>query len=198
MEAVQRLAAGLPAGVRVAFGGQSAALGEAFTDLWLALIMGLVVAYLVLAAQFNSWRHPLTVLSILPLAFAGGALALMIADKTLNLFSFIGFVLLMGLAKKNSIVLVDFARQAEAEGLTPSAAILRAGSQRLRPILMTSIATIAGAIPLAVGTGPGAETRAPMAIAIIGGMLVATSLSLLAVPALYVLLARRTAARLDV
>jgi len=190
LAAVQGLASTLPPEVRVTLGGQSAALGDAFSDLWLALGMGLVVAYLVLAAQFNSWLHPVTVLSILPLSFAGGALALLATGRTLNIFSFIGFVLLMGLAKKNSIVLVDFARQAEAEGLAPEAAILRAGPQRLRPILMTSIATIAGAIPLAIGAGPGGEVRAPMAIAIIGGMVMATSLSLLAVPALYVVMER--------
>jgi len=115
---------------------------------------------------------------------------LLISGYTLNLFSLIGFVLLMGLAKKNSIVLVDFASRLQAEGADATAAMQRAAPVRLRPILMTSVATIVAAIPIAIGLGPGGEIRAPMAMAIIGGMIVATTLSLLVVPAVYVLIDR--------
>jgi multidrug efflux pump subunit AcrB len=152
-----------------------------------ALILGIVVAYMVLASQFNSFLHPVTVLSILPLSIAGAAFALLVTGKTLNIFSMIGLLLLLGIAKKNSIILVDYAVQGQRErGLSAHDAMLKAGPVRLRPILMTTMATMCAAIPPALALGPGAETRGPMAVAIIGGLVVSTALSLLVVPAFFV------------
>jgi multidrug efflux pump subunit AcrB len=141
---------------------------------------------MVLASQFNSLLHPLTVLTILPLSVAGAAFALFLGGQSLNIFSMIGILLLMGIAKKNSIILVDYANQVRAsEGLPAKEAMLRAGPVRLRPILMTSFATMAAAVPSALALGPGSEVRAPMAVAVIGGIFVSTALSLLVVPAFY-------------
>nr|MBA3847963.1 efflux RND transporter permease subunit [Planctomycetota bacterium] len=184
---VDTLGAALPDGLRMKLAGASQAASETGWDMLIAFGLGVLVAYMVLAAQFNSFKHPITVLMILPLALSGGLLALLIAGKTLNLFSGIGLILLMGLAKKNSIVLVDVAARRRAEGADAIQAMRDAGAERLRPILMTSIAIIAAAMPIAIGLGPGGELRAPMAIAIVGGMIVATTLSLLVVPAIYVL-----------
>jgi len=190
LQAVQALQKEVPTGVRLKLTGQSASFGDSQLDLLFTMGLGVLVAYLILAAQFNSWLLPLTVLSILPLSLVGGLAALMITGKTLNLFSMIGLILLMGLAKKNSIVLVDFAARRQAEGVDATTAMRDAAPLRLRAILMTSCATIAGAVPLALGLGQGSEVRAPMALAIIGGMAVATTLSLLVVPAVYVVLDR--------
>jgi len=178
----------LPPGYRVAIGGASAVFEEAIWSLLLAVAVGLAVAYMILAAQFDSFRHPVTVLAILPLSVAGALVALWLSGKTLNIFSMIGVLLLIGLAKKNSIILVDYANRLRAEGLGAAAAMVGAGPVRLRPILMTSIATILAAVPLALGLGPGGEVRTPMAIVVIGGMAVATTLSLLVVPAFYVVI----------
>jgi multidrug efflux pump len=188
IEAVGKLRKDLPTGITLTLGGASSAFGNSMGDLRFAMMLGLLVAYMVLAAQFNSFAHPFTVLSILPLSLAGGAIGLLVMGKTLNLFSMIGFILLMGLAKKNSIVLVDFAARAQEDGMDAREAMLHAAPMRLRPILMTSVATIVAAFPIALGLGPGGEMRAPMAIVIVGGMLVATTLSLLVVPAVYVLI----------
>jgi multidrug efflux pump subunit AcrB len=117
---------------------------------------------MVLASQFNSFRHPVTVLTILPLAAAGAAFALWVSDKTLNIFSMIGLLLLMGIVKKNSIILVDYANRMRATGLPALEAMLTAGPVRLRPILMTSFSTMAAALPAALALGPGGEVRAPM------------------------------------
>jgi multidrug efflux pump subunit AcrB len=153
-----------------------------------ALILGIIVAYMILASQFNSFLHPVTVLTILPLSIVGAAAALWLTGKTLNIFSMIGLLLLMGIVKKNSIILVDYANQIrERENLDARSAMLRAGPVRLRPILMTSLATFMAAVPIALALGPGAEVRTPMAIGVIGGMVVSTALSLLVVPAFYVL-----------
>jgi multidrug efflux pump len=176
----------VPPGYRVVLGGSSVAFKESMSQLTFALILGIVVAYMVLASQFNSFMHPITVLSILPLSVAGAAFALLITGKTLNIFSMIGLLLLLGIAKKNSIILVDYAVQKQNEGLSAHDAMLKAGPVRLRPILMTTTATMMAAIPPALALGPGAETRGPMAVAIIGGLIVSTMLSLLVVPAFFV------------
>lgn len=183
---VENLAKGMPAGYRAVLGGSSVAFRESMNQLMFALVLGVLVAYMVLASQFNSFLHPVTVLSILPLSIAGAAFALLITGKTLNIFSMIGLLLLLGIAKKNSIILVDYAVQQQREGLTAREAMQKAGPVRLRPIMMTSIATLMAAIPPALALGPGAETRGPMAVAIIGGLVVSTALSLLVVPAFFV------------
>jgi multidrug efflux pump subunit AcrB len=142
---------------------------------------------MVLASQFNSFLHPVTVLTILPLSVAGAMFALYLAGRTLNVFSMIGLLLLMGIVKKNSIILVDYATEIRNhEGVDARTAMLRAGPIRLRPILMTAVATMMAAVPSALGLGPGKETRGPMADAVIGGLVLSTALSLLVVPAFYV------------
>jgi multidrug efflux pump subunit AcrB len=184
---VQSLASSLPPGYRLVLSGQSSQFGDAMSSLVFALIVGILVAYMVLASQFNSFLHPVTVLTILPLSVAGAMFALLIAGKTLNVFSMIGLLLLMGIVKKNSIILVDYANEVrEHEHLDAKEAMLRAGPVRLRPILMTAVATLMAAVPSAMGLGPGSETRGPMADAVIGGLILSTALSLLVVPAFYV------------
>ncbi|MGH7336290.1 MAG: efflux RND transporter permease subunit, partial [Myxococcota bacterium] len=150
---VAKLGDGLPPGVRLVFGGQSAALNESFDSLFFALWLGILVAYMVLASQFNSFLHPVTVLTILPLSVAGAAFALLVAGKTLSMFSMIGLLLLMGIVKKNSIILVDYTNQIREKGRGTLGALLRAGPIRLRPILMTSVATMMAATPVAIGLG---------------------------------------------
>jgi multidrug efflux pump len=184
---VESISKDLPPGYRAVLGGSSVAFRESMGQLMFALILGVIVAYMVLASQFNSFLHPVTVLSILPLSLAGAAFALLITGKTLNIFSMIGLLLLMGIAKKNSIILVDYAVQGQRErGLSAHEAMLKAGPVRLRPILMTTMATMMAAVPPALALGPGAETRGPMAVAIIGGLIISTTLSLLVVPAFFV------------
>ncbi|NVI97942.1 efflux RND transporter permease subunit [Myxococcus sp. AM009] len=183
---VERLAKELPGGVRVVAGGASVAFRDSMSSLFFALFLGIGVAYMVLGAQFNSFLHPVTVLTILPLSVAGAAFALFATGTTLNIFSMIGLLLLMGIVKKNSIILVDYALQERERGADAMQAMLRAGPVRLRPILMTSTATMMAAVPAALALGAGSETRAPMSIAVLGGLSVSTVLSLLVVPAFYV------------
>ena len=145
---------------------------------------------MILGVQFNSFVHPLTVLLAMPFAVTGALATLWLTGDTLNMMSMIGLILLMGLVKKNSIILVDYTNQLRDEGLSVKEAVLKACPIRLRPILMTSVATVAGAIPAAIGWGPGAETRAPMARAIIGGIVLSTLITLVLVPVFYMLLER--------
>jgi multidrug efflux pump subunit AcrB len=176
----------LKQGYRIVFGGASSTFQESFQGLLFSLVLGILVAYMVLAAQFNSFLHPVTVLTILPLSAAGAAFALWAFGITVNIFSLIGILLLMGIVKKNSIILVDYATLQRNKGLNAFEAMLIAGPVRLRPILMTSIATGMAAVPAAFGLGEGSETRRPMAIAVIGGLALSTFLSLLVVPAFYI------------
>ncbi len=178
----------VPPGFAIVLSGQSSQFGDAMKSLGFALIIGIVFAYMVLASQFNSLLHPMTVLTILPLSLAGAMLTLWITGKTLNVFSMIGLLLLMGIVKKNSIILVDYANEVRrTDHCTAAEAMKKAGPVRLRPILMTAIATLMAAVPSALGLGPGAETRGPMADAIIGGLILSTLLSLFVVPSFYVL-----------
>ena len=178
----------LPDGYRVVPSGSARTFREAFESLFFAMILGLIVAYMVLASQFNAFTHPFTVLLALPFSVSGALVALYLAGQSLNVYSFLGLILLMGIAKKNSILLVDFTNQARASGMERHEALLHACPVRLRPILMTSTATIAGALPPALAVGPGAELQRPMALAIVGGMIVSTALTLFVVPAAYSLL----------
>lgn len=187
LETVQRITQDMPTGYHAVLGGSSATFQDSMKDLLFALVLGIVVAYMVLASQFNSFLHPITVLTILPLSIAGAAFALAVSGKSLNIFTMIGLLLLLGIVKKNSIILVDYANQQRERGLTALQAMRAAGPVRLRPILMTSTATLMAVVPAALNLGPGAETRGPMAVAVIGGLVVSTGLSLLVVPAFYVL-----------
>jgi hydrophobe/amphiphile efflux-1 (HAE1) family protein len=165
--------------------GSSEALSRSFESLYLALFLGVIVAYMILASQFNSFIQPIIVLIALPFSFSGAIVGLYIFGYSLNIYSFIALLLLMGLVKKNSIMLVDFTNHWIEKGFATDEAILKAAPIRLRPILMTSFSTIAAAIPPAFAIGPGSESRIPMSIAVIGGMLISTLLTLLVVPALY-------------
>ena len=181
----------LPEGYVVKLSGSAEELMQSFIGLLIALGMGFLVAYMVLASQFNSFLDPITVFMALPFSFSGAFIGLLVGGQSINLFSMIGFVLLMGIVKKNSILLVDFTNQVRDHKHAPvKEALLEACPSRLRPILMTSIATIAGAFPAALSFGPGAEARQPMAIAVIGGVLVSTLLTLYVVPIVYSLISR--------
>jgi HAE1 family hydrophobic/amphiphilic exporter-1 len=177
-------------GYKVLIVGAAQSFRESFSGLIFALILGIGVAYMVLASQFNSFIHPLTVLVALPFSISGALIALFCTGQTINLFSMIGLLLLMGIVKKNSILLVDFTNQRRNEGMSPEDALLEACPIRLRPILMTSIACVAGAIPPALALGPGSETRIPMAVCIIGGVTLSTLLTLFVVPCIYSLMVR--------
>jgi multidrug efflux pump len=183
---VEKLSRNLPVSYRAVLGGASVAFRESSSSLLFALIMGIIIAYMILASQFNSYLHPVTVITILPLSIAGAAFALWIGGQSLNIFSMIGLLLLMGIVKKNSIILVDYANMFLAQGFSPRESMEKAGPIRLRPILMTAIATLMAAIPPALGIGAGSEIRMPMAIAVIGGLTLSTVLSLIVVPAFYV------------
>ena len=183
---VKELQASLPPGYKLVLAGASASFLESFAGLAFAFLIGVAVAYMVLASQFNSFLHPVTVLTILPLSLLGALFALLFSGNSLNIFSMIGLLLLAGIVKKNSIILVEYANHARDRGLDAMGAMIEAGPTRLRPILMTSIATMVAALPAALGLGEGSETRTPMAVAVIGGLVVSTALSLFVVPAFYV------------
>ncbi|HRY37484.1 MAG TPA: efflux RND transporter permease subunit [Smithellaceae bacterium] len=175
----------LPADYVPKYYGMADTMKESFGYLLFAILLGVVMAYMILAAQFESFVHPITVLLSLPLSFVGAFGALFIAGKTLNIFSFIGLILLMGLVKKNAILLVDYTNVLRERGLSRRDAILQAGPVRMRPILMTTFAMVFGMLPIALGVGEGAETRAPMGISVIGGLLTSLILTLVVVPSAY-------------
>jgi len=183
---VEEQAKKLPLGYRIVLGGASVAFRESMSSLLFALFLGVGIAYMILASQFNSYKDPITIITILPLSIAGAALALLVAGQSLNIFSMIGLLLLMGIVKKNSIILVDYANAFKAQGFDAREAMKKAGPIRLRPILMTALATLMAAIPPALGLGSGSEIRVPMATGVIGGLIVSTLLSLVVVPAFYV------------
>ncbi|MBO9666231.1 MAG: efflux RND transporter permease subunit, partial [Bdellovibrio sp.] len=171
--------------------GSSKTFQESFQSLIFALIMGLVIAYMVLASQFNSFIDPVTILMALPFSFSGAFFALLITGQSLNMYSMIGLLLLMGIVKKNSILLIEFTNTVRDRGNSAAdSALIEACPIRLRPILMTSIATIAAAVPSAMATGAGSETMRPMALCLIGGVLVSTVLTLFVVPCVYSLMDR--------
>ncbi|MBI3615379.1 MAG: efflux RND transporter permease subunit [Candidatus Omnitrophica bacterium] len=191
LEEAERIAKGvLPEGYHVVFGGSSQTFKESFQSLLFALWLGIAVAYMVLGSQYNSYLHPVTVLLALPFSVTGAFIALWLANQSLNIYSYIGLILLMGIVKKNSILLVDFTNQLRRQGKGVKEALLEACPIRLRPILMTSISTIAAAVPPAMALGPGAETRIPMAMTVIGGMTLSTLLTLFVVPCAYSLFSR--------
>ena len=176
----------LPEGVHLELAGQAEAMRESAEQYGAALGLAILLIYLVLAAQFESFVHPFTVMFALPFAFFGASAALFLGGMSLNLFSMIGFIMLMGLVTKNSILLVDYANQLRAEGLDKVEAMRRAAPVRMRPVLMTAVSMIFGVLPAAVGLGPGAESRQPMAVATAAGMFSSTVLTLLVVPVFYI------------
>jgi multidrug efflux pump len=177
----------LPPGSSTALAGESRELEESGNALYFAFVLALIVVYMVLAAQFESLVHPFTVLLAVPLAVTGALLTLLLAGSTLNLFSQIGMILLIGIVTKNSILLVEYANRLKARGLDGVEAMLEAGRIRLRPILMTSVATIIALTPIALGLGAGAASRRPLGYAVVGGLLFSTVLTLFLVPTVYTL-----------
>ncbi|MBE9606613.1 efflux RND transporter permease subunit [Acetobacteraceae bacterium H6797] len=179
----------LPPDARVSYRGQSLEFKESSGSLYVTFALALLVVFLVLAAQFESFIHPFVILLSTPLALTGGLLALHLTGGSLNIFSQIGMILLIGLMAKNGILVVEFANQLRDQGMSVYEAVLEASVVRLRPILMTSIATVLGAVPLAMATGAGAESRQALGVVIVGGITLSTFVTLYAVPALYLLLA---------
>ena len=175
----------LPADYIPKYKGAADTMKESFQFLLFALMLGIIMAYMVLASQFESFIHPFTVLLSMPLSFIGAFGALLVTGQTLSIFSFIGLILLMGLVKKNAILLVDYTNTLRERGMARREAIIHAGPVRMRPILMTTFAMVFGMLPVALGFGEGAETRAPMGIAVIGGLLTSLFLTLVVVPAAY-------------
>ncbi|HET6568783.1 MAG TPA: efflux RND transporter permease subunit, partial [Rhodothermales bacterium] len=176
----------LPAGVRITQGGDVEAQQEVFTDMFLALITGILLMYLILVLQFGSFVDPLPIMMSLPLSLIGVMLALLATGETINLMSLMGVILLMGIVAKNAILLIDFAKDARnRDGLSRREALIEAGSIRLRPILMTTMALIAGMLPVAIGLGEGGQGRQPLGAAVIGGVITSTLLTLLVIPVAY-------------
>jgi len=175
----------LPPGIEAKLGGLTEIQDESYRNLSLALLLAVIFIYMALASQFGSFIQPLLIMIAMPLAVIGAVLSLALTNRPLDLTAFIGFIMLMGLVTKNSILLIEFANRARSAGATADEAMRRAGPIRLRPILMTAISTILAMVPVALGMGAGGEFRSSMAIAIIGGMTTSTFLTLLIVPAAY-------------
>lgn len=173
--------------------GISQQFQESSGSLYFAFVFALILVYLVLAAQFESYRDPLIIMFTVPLALAGAVLSLYIMGQTMNIFSQIGIIVLVGLVTKNGILIVEFANQKKQKGMEKVEAVVAAAGQRLRPILMTSLATIFGALPIAIALGAASTSRIPMGITIIGGLLFALGLTLYIVPAMYTYISKRTA-----
>ncbi|OFW09332.1 MAG: hypothetical protein A3H96_07915 [Acidobacteria bacterium RIFCSPLOWO2_02_FULL_67_36] len=176
---------GLKAGYQVTFGGSARTLSQASNDFLLAVILAVLFIYMVLASQFNSFIHPLTIMTALPLSLPAGLLALMAFGMTINVYSAIGLMMLFGIVKKNSILQVDYTNTLRATGMDRHQALIQANHVRLRPILMTTIAIIAGMLPIAFGRGAGSGSRASMAVTIIGGQILCLLLTLLITPVVY-------------
>ncbi|MBI3370373.1 MAG: efflux RND transporter permease subunit [Betaproteobacteria bacterium] len=174
-----------PPGYRFLMGGSSKDIQESLTYAGQALVLAVIFIYLILASQFGSFLQPLAIMMSLPLSLIGVVMALLVARSTLNIFSIIGFIMLMGLVTKNAILLVDFINHARKGGRPRAQAVLEAGRVRLRPILMTTLAMIFGMLPLALGLGEGGEQRAPMGQAVIGGVITSGLLTLVVVPVIY-------------
>ena len=189
----ERIIAGtpMPDGIVATVSGQSEEMQESFRSMQFALALAVFLVYLVMASQFESLIHPFVILFTIPLALVGAVLALFVTGTTINIVALIGVIMLAGIVVNNAIVLVDLINQLRAQGMERTAAILEAGSARLRPILMTSLTTALGLLPMALGIGEGAEVRTPMAITVIGGLLVSTLLTLVVIPVVYSLLDRK-------
>ena len=181
----------LPSGLSAHVSGQSDDMRDSFRSLQFVLLLAIFLVYLVMASQFESLLHPLVILFTIPLAVIGAIWALFLTHTTLNVVAYIGLIMLAGIVVNQSIVLIDAVNQARARGLDRTAAIIDAGLARLRPILITKLTTILGLLPMALGLGEGAEVRAPMAITVIGGVLLTTFLTLIVIPVVYATLDRR-------
>ena len=181
----------LPVGISAFLSGQSGEMQDSFRSLQFVLVLAIFLVYLVMASQFESLVHPFVILLTIPLAVIGAVWALWITGTTVNVVAYIGLIMLAGIVVNQSIVLIDAVNQARERGLPKHEAIVEAGRLRLRPILITKLTTILGLLPMALGIGEGAEVRAPMAITVIGGVLLTTFLTLLVIPVVYSVLDRK-------
>ena len=180
-----------PSGYDWRLGGQEEEMATSFTSMRLAFGLAVFMVYLVMASQFESLLHPFVIMFSVPFAVIGVLTTMWLFGVTISVVSLIGFILLAGIAVNGAIVLVDYANQLRRQGLGKLEALAQAGRVRMRPILMTSLTTIFGLLPMALGLGEGAELRTPMALTVIGGMITSTLLTLLVVPAVYAILDRR-------
>ena len=181
----------MPQGITAMVSGQNEEMQDSFRSMQFALVLAIFLVYLVMASQFESLVHPFVILFTIPLALVGAVLALFLTGTTVNVVAFIGVIMLAGIVVNNAIVLVDLINQLQAQGVEKTSAIMEAGRARLRPILMTTLTTALGLLPMAIGFGEGSEVRTPMAITVIGGLLVSTLLTLLVIPVVYSLLDRK-------
>ena len=181
----------MPTGLVARLAGQNEEMAVSFRSLQLALLLAVFLVYLVMASQFESLLHPFVIMFTIPLALIGAVFALWITGSTLSVVVFIGLILLAGIVVNNAIVLIDFINQLREKGMEKIEAIVEAGRSRLRPIMMTTLTTVLGLLPLALGLGEGAEVRAPMAITVIGGLTVSTMLTLLVIPVMYAVMDRK-------
>ncbi len=177
---------------RIAYKGESEEYKKTNTELYIIFILALVTAYLAMCAQFESWRHPLTIMLTVPLAILGGLLGILVVGSSLNIYSQIALIILIGLSAKNGILIVEFANQLRKEGKNLESSIIEAASIRFRPILMTSLSTIIGVLPLILGSGPGAASRLTVGITIFGGMLFSTFFTLYVIPTIYSIIGKNT------
>ena len=181
----------IPPGVQVMISGSIEEQKEAFMDLGLLMVLSLVLVYLVMASQFESLKMPIIIMIAIPFSFAAVAIALFVTGTTLSLIAGIGAVMLIGIVVKNAIVLVDYINLMRERGMDLYEAVAVSGRSRLRPVLMTSLTTMLGMLPLAMSVGEGSEIWSPMGIAVIGGLLFSTFVTLVIVPVIYVIFARR-------
>jgi HAE1 family hydrophobic/amphiphilic exporter-1/multidrug efflux pump len=190
--AMQRIADGmLDQTFQTALSGPSRDYAESSSNIVFAFVLALVLIYLVLAAQFESFVDPLVIMFTVPLAIAGALLSLYVFHQTLNIFSEIGMIMLIGLVTKNGILIVEFTNQKREQGMHKKAAVIEAATQRLRPILMTSLATSLGALPIALSLGAAATSRIPLGIVVVGGIMFSLILTLFVIPAMYTLISRK-------
>jgi len=187
LEAIEGLptATNMPEGTAIQRSGDAEIMGDIFASFAVAMAAGIMMVFVVLVLLFSSFVVPVSILLSLPLSIGGAIGALILADKAISLPVVIGFLMLMGIVTKNAMMLVEFALQGVRHGMTRAEAVVDAGHKRARPIIMTTLAMTAGMVPSALGVGAGGEFRSPMAIAVIGGLLVSTLLSLLFVPSLF-------------
>jgi multidrug efflux pump len=182
----------LPESARISYDGESRDFKNSGSAMYLTFVLALIVVYLVLAAQFESFKHPLIIMTTVPLAIAGALIGLTVSGSTINIFSQIGVIMLIGLAAKNGILIVEFSNQLRDRGVEFKEAVIQASMIRLRPVLMTSLCTAFGAVPLLVATGAGAESRRSIGAVVFFGVTVSVLLTLVVVPAVYTLLARKS------
>jgi len=180
----------IPAGVIVNFQGTVKEFQESFANLTALLIVAILVIYIVLGVLYESFIHPITILSGLPSAVFGALLTLVLFHKQLDLYAFVGLIMLFGVVKKNAIMMIDFAIEAQRNGKSPAEAIYQGSILRFRPIMMTTMAALLGTLPIALGYGEGADARQPLGLAVVGGLLVSQVLTLYITPVLYLYLER--------